>query len=131
MKKNVMKKAWEIAKEAVKKFGGKSVEYFSEALKIAWKEVKESAAPKYVEIKISEGSRKHKSYVAKVKGLHDRFGIDREFVSHDHDHLRVKVAIMFNGNIYEIQDAGDRKYVRIVNGQMVEMSYENVLLQFA
>ncbi len=33
---NVMKKAWQIAKEAVKKFGGKAREYFSAALKEAW-----------------------------------------------------------------------------------------------
>lgn len=33
---NVMKKAWEIAKAAVAKFGGKAREYFSFALKEAW-----------------------------------------------------------------------------------------------
>lgn len=33
---NVMKKAWEIAKEAVAKFGGKASEFFAEALRMAW-----------------------------------------------------------------------------------------------
>lgn len=37
---NVMKRAWEIAKEGQKKFGGKVKEYFSQALKMAWAEVK-------------------------------------------------------------------------------------------
>ncbi len=37
---NVMKKAWEIAKEGQNKFGGKVKEYFAEALKIAWSIVK-------------------------------------------------------------------------------------------
>lgn len=39
--KNVMVRAWEIAKEAVAKFGGKVKEYFAQALAMAWKEVKE------------------------------------------------------------------------------------------
>lgn len=41
--KNIMKRAWEIAKEAVKKFGGKVRQYFSEALRMAWKEAKNVA----------------------------------------------------------------------------------------
>lgn len=31
-----MTNAWKIAKEAVKKFGGKAIEYISEAMKMAW-----------------------------------------------------------------------------------------------
>ena len=38
--KNVMVRAWEIAKAAVVKFGGKVKEYFAQALAMAWKEVK-------------------------------------------------------------------------------------------
>ncbi len=38
--KKVMVRAWEIAKEAVKKFGGKVKEFFSQALKMAWAEIK-------------------------------------------------------------------------------------------
>jgi len=33
---NVFTKAWEIAKEAVIKFGGKASEFFAEALRMAW-----------------------------------------------------------------------------------------------
>lgn len=36
MKKEIMTKAWKIAKEAVKKFGGKAIEYIAEAMKMAW-----------------------------------------------------------------------------------------------
>lgn len=42
--KNVMKRAWEIAREGVKKFGGKVKEYFAVALKLAWKEFKAAVA---------------------------------------------------------------------------------------
>ncbi|MCO7127840.1 hypothetical protein NIE88_19005 [Sporolactobacillus shoreicorticis] len=39
--KNVMSRAWEIAKEGQKKFGGKASQYFAMALKMAWKKAKE------------------------------------------------------------------------------------------
>ncbi|POD46302.1 hypothetical protein BKM15_26025 [Pseudomonas syringae pv. syringae] len=38
--KNVMTRAWEIAKEGVAKFGGKVKEYFAISLKMAWAEHK-------------------------------------------------------------------------------------------
>lgn len=38
--KKVMMKAWEIAKEAAKKFGGRAIEYIALALREAWKEIK-------------------------------------------------------------------------------------------
>lgn len=38
--KDVMNRAWEISKEAAKKFGGNAVEYIAEALRMAWKEIK-------------------------------------------------------------------------------------------
>lgn len=40
MKKQVMNRAWEIAKAAVVQFGGKAREYFAEALRMAWAEAK-------------------------------------------------------------------------------------------
>lgn len=40
MMKQVMKRAWEIAKTGVNKFGGKVREYFAISLSIAWKEIK-------------------------------------------------------------------------------------------
>lgn len=42
MKAQVMTRAWEIARAAVKTFGGKAKQYISEALKMAWAEVKTS-----------------------------------------------------------------------------------------
>jgi len=38
--KNVMTRAWEIAKQGQKKFGGNVKEFFAAALKMAWKEIK-------------------------------------------------------------------------------------------
>lgn len=42
--KNVMTRAWEIAKKGQKRFGGKVKEYFTHALVIAWTEYKSKAA---------------------------------------------------------------------------------------
>lgn len=39
-KKEIMSKAWEIAREGQKKFGGKVSEYFAESLKMAWDQAK-------------------------------------------------------------------------------------------
>ena len=36
----IMKRAWQIAREGVSKFGGKVKEYFAMSLKIAWAEAK-------------------------------------------------------------------------------------------
>jgi hypothetical protein len=38
--KEIMKNAWEIAKKAAQKFGGRAYEYIALALKEAWKEIK-------------------------------------------------------------------------------------------
>lgn len=38
--KTIMCKAWEIAKKAAKKFGGKAIEYIGGALKMAWEAAK-------------------------------------------------------------------------------------------
>lgn len=43
MKRNVMIKAWSIAREAAAKFGGKAVEYIAEALRMAWAEARKPA----------------------------------------------------------------------------------------
>ena len=40
MRKEVMITAWDIARAAVVEFGGRVVEYLSEALKMAWAKIK-------------------------------------------------------------------------------------------
>lgn len=40
MAKKVMTRAWEIVREAIANFGGKAAQYISEALRMAWKEVR-------------------------------------------------------------------------------------------
>jgi len=77
--KNVMVRAWEIARKAVVKFGGKIKEYFAQALAMAWKENKKGVN-KMVKL---EGSEKqvvwaneireaYMQYCGKVKELIER-----------------------------------------------------------
>lgn len=49
MMKQVMKRAWELARAGATKFGGKVKEYFASSLSIAWSEVKKS-----VKVNLSE-----------------------------------------------------------------------------
>lgn len=120
--KNVMKRAWEIAREGFIKFGGKVVEYFAEALKLAWLEVK-SANP---EIKISTGSRKHKTWIAKIVGPHAKFKLDRVFM----EAVREEG---WTGKVYELEDGiyevcnGERYFIEVANKQINTISKQDVL----
>ncbi|MEF2965052.1 hypothetical protein V3851_04345 [Paenibacillus sp. M1] len=58
--KNVMVRAWEIARAAVVKFGGKVKEYFAQALVMAWAEIK--AATKLTERVILTANHDTKYY---------------------------------------------------------------------
>lgn len=211
MKKEIMKGAWSIARNAAKKFGGKAIEYIGGAMKMAWEKAKEQKSfqlslkaqsnnnknrkswvkkifiegdvivsdfveslsdyedeykeyaledgyylicvlgkyeyakvengkkeeVEYLDIRkalsddlyveVSEGSRNHKSYIAEIVGEHERWGMDRKFVSKDSDQYRVKYAFLEDGKVYEIQDAGDRRYVVIDGGRAVEIEKEDVL----
>lgn len=53
MKKNIMKRAWEIARQGQKIFGGSVKSYFSESLKMAWNNYKNGI--KVMELKDNEG----------------------------------------------------------------------------
>lgn len=76
--KNVMTRAWEIAKEGAAKFGGKVKEYFATSLKMAWAEIK---APVAVTVELVSGSRKHRSWVAEIVGTHKKFKFERQFIN--------------------------------------------------
>lgn len=51
--RKIMTRAWEIARNAVEKFGGKVKEYFAQALKMAWKEVRKPELKKWFERKLA------------------------------------------------------------------------------
>lgn len=65
--KEVMCKAWEIAKKAAKKWGGKAIEYIGGALKMAWEKAK-GLSEKQIETLMSKGFNRWTT----DDGKHDR-----------------------------------------------------------
>lgn len=63
MNRNVMVRAWEIAREGQKRHGGKVTEYLGEALRMAWKQIKSAAKMSMQEV------RKKLSYYYEVYGF--------------------------------------------------------------
>lgn len=119
-----MIRAWEIARQGQVNFGGNVSEYLSEAMKMAWAE-KET-----VTITTTEGSRNNKSWVAKIDGRHERFGLNRVFINEIEDDYRDKTFILENG-IYEVCDAGDRDFLQVVNGEAFYIEYNDVMSNVA
>lgn len=129
--KNVMTMAWEIARKGVAQFGGKVKEYFAEALKMAWVQVKEVATT--VEIALSEGSRKHKSWVAEITGTDAKWGFKREFVNaREDENIKGKFFTLEEGCIYDVNCAqSGRKYVTVKSCKVVELSQNEVKVMVA
>lgn len=128
--KNVMTIAWKIAKDAVAKFGGKVKEYFAEALRMAWAQVKNEVGA--IEIELSGGSRKHKSWVAEIVGTDAKYGLKREFLNGYNKDNAMLYFELENGKIYDIKDAaGVRRYKKVVNGELIEMNESDVKAVFA
>lgn len=111
MRKSVMKRAWQIANQGCLFFGGKASQYIAGAMKMAWAEIK--AAADKVEIVLSPGSKRHKSWLAKVVGRHPRFKFDRKFLESESD--EDKIYNVKNG-VYEACDGGDRYFIQVENG---------------
>lgn len=124
--KNVMTRAWEIAKEAVVKFGGKVKEYFALSLKMAWDEIK---APAAVTVELVSGSRKYKSWVAEIVGTHAKFKFERNFVN-EFQGIELetnKIYTLEEGKVYDVNNVNDRYYATVRNGQLVELNEGEVM----
>lgn len=126
-----MTKAWEIARKGAKQFGGSVKQYFGEALKMAWAIVKQTANT--VTIQLAEGSRKHKSWVAEVVGLDAKYGFNRQFVDgFEDEEVRGLFFELSEGKVYDVNCARDgREYATVRNGQLVELSQNEVKAMFA
>jgi len=121
--KNVMVRAWEIARKGQEQFGGKVSEYLAEALKMAWAEEK---APKTATIETTFGSKRNKSWVAKITGTHPKWKLNREFVNPVTENEYAGKTFELENGIYEVCDAGDREFIRVVNGEVEYMEYTEV-----
>ncbi|WP_374018986.1 hypothetical protein ABU162_04350 [Paenibacillus thiaminolyticus] len=109
--KNVMSRAWEIAREGFKKFGGQLKEYFAVALRMAWAEKKKGAKKMQVHKWVTQkGStiELHAKHVTQQKWVTD-WG--QEMTKEVNFVMIYKLII--NGKTYR----GDRVTRVIVNGQ--------------
>lgn len=127
-KKQVMKRAWEIAKGGVKKFGGKVREYFAIALSIAWKEVKVmEKETKTTEIRFPY-CRKH--WVAKIVGADPKYKLARHFLDYEEDGNDIVYPNLKDG-YYQVSRFGDKgTYKKIENGVITDVSEEEVMKHF-
>jgi len=123
--KNVMKKAWEIARDGVRKFGGIVTEYFAEALRMAWAIVKKGmetiqliGSEKQIKwakdirkelVEIVDTSKKSIIELAKERGLYER---DSEKIE---ETMAVATSILNNDSakfyIENFGYAGSKEYV--------------------
>jgi len=135
--KNVMTMAWEIARKGAAQFGGSVKEYFAEALKMAWVQVKRTFTN--IDVLFGEGSRKHKTWVAEIVGLHPKWKFDRSFVNgyennegliytleegkvyDTNNYMRYRTLKHPDGSIFETYDLV-RTFITISKGQVVELS---------
>lgn len=133
---NVMSKAWDIAREGAKKFGGKTVEYFAEALRMAWTIIKKEAVKvkevaKFAMLETLSGSRNHKTWVAKITGKHAKFNFNREFIEAWDEYPGGKEFKLYNENVYEVCDGGNRFFAKVENGEIEKISAGQVAEMFA
>lgn len=124
--KNVMTKAWEIARKGAAQFGGSVKSYFAEALKIAWVEIKNVATT--IEIALAEGSRNYKSWVAEITGTDVKYGFKRGFINaREDENIKGKFFTLEEGHIYDVNcTQKGRSYVTVKSGKIVELSQNEV-----
>jgi len=122
--RNVMKRAWVIAKAAVVKFCGKVREYFAAALRQAWSEAR---APKTVEIEIPADTRKCRTYVARITGTHPVYKLNREFLNQDDDGQYGEKVFHLTEGYYEINNGRRKILVKISNGTETVVDATEVL----
>ena len=125
--KNVMTRAWEIAKDGAAKFGGSVKEYFAQALVIAWSEIKKGVAKmEKVIFETSTGSRKHKAWVAKITGAHSTYKFEREFLNEKENDGYNKFFELEEGGVYDVATDGQRYYIAVQNGEVVDIDEDEI-----
>jgi len=122
--KNVMVRAWEIARKAAAKFGGRAREYMAGALRQAWAETRK------VTIELTVNRRKGQTWVARITGKHDVFRFEREFVSAAYDKDGESVWRLAAG-VYEICEVGKRYFVRVEGGDYIRIRSDEVMEEVA
>jgi hypothetical protein len=124
--KQIMKRAWEIAKKGQKRFGGKVKEYFAASLKLAWKEAKQT---KKVTLEIRHQPSGGKEWIAEIVGRHPRFNFERRFLNpiardwSSSGKTGTTTFLLEEGKVYEVNEPfAGRYFVTVVAGEIVEIA---------
>lgn len=135
MKKEIMKRAWEIAKEGQMKFGGRAIEYIAEALRMAWKEAKQ---PKEIVLKVRHQPSGGKEWVAEIVGRHPRFNFERKFLNpvarnwSSSGKTGTTSFLLQGGKVYEVNEPWKGRYfITIQNGEIVDIDVDYVATKIA
>lgn len=111
MKRQIMTRAWEIARAAVQKFGGKASEYIAEALRMAWRIAKACGTTKAAgkgDIKVVRAWVAH--FFPQLSGLlESQIAKGNATVTNYMDHAEIVI-----GNI-EIEVTSDSKNEMVMN----------------
>lgn len=96
--KNIMTRAWEIAREAVSNFGGKIIEYISGALKQAWEEVKNATQEvTRGQLQVIEGKLARNSERTNIEALRNAYEINiKELFRKDGAYVALEVTTDYN-----------------------------------
>ena len=131
MKRNVMKRAHQIAKTLEGDYRAR----MSIALRQAWKEVKEV---RNMVIKVNHQPSGGKEWVAEIVGRDPKYKFKREFlqpVSRDWSYSGKTGLTSFElepGKVYEVNEPWKgRRFVEVQNGEIVVISAEEVLSKIA
>lgn len=135
MKKEIMKRAWEIAKQGAEKFGGKAIEYIAEALRMAWKEAKQ---PKEIVLKVRHQPSGGKEWVAEITGRHPKWNFERKFLNavarnwSSSGKTGTTSFLLQEGKVYEVNEPWKGRYfITVQNGEVVDVDVDYVATKIA
>lgn len=135
MKKEIMKRAWEIARQGAEKFGGKAIEYIAESLRMAWKEAKQ---PKEIVLKVRHQPSGGKEWVAEIVGRHPRFNFERKFLNpvarnwSSSGKTGTTSFLLQEGKVYEVNEPWKGRYfITVQNGEVVDIDVDYVATKIA
>ncbi|MGM1023218.1 MAG: hypothetical protein ACQEXV_22530 [Bacillota bacterium] len=111
---NIMTAAWVIARKSAVKFGGSPKQYFAEALRLAWSNLK--AAALKVEWELPTDSRKTRTWMAKIVGTHPVYKLARTFLNPDGTDSYGDKIFRLSDGYYEANNGKRRQYIHVANG---------------
>ena len=97
MRKQVMVRAWDLAKQGAKKFGGRAVDFFRSALTIAWEEIKNGVI---VTVRTDRAAQLAKSLNVTLKLAERLVEVEKAFQEYWNEEEELKFNVWRNCRVY-------------------------------